>query len=563
MIQAALAGDGQTLMVRAGALDTSRMRTLPGVRKARGRPDEWEVPVDLDVLHQLRAMGAMLDDQVTDIFYRLSKVQRWIEATKVAGQVEPLKPPPLKPGVRLYQHQVRAYNLALVLQAFAALMDMGTGKSITTVAVAGRRFVDGKIKRLLVVAPTSVVAVWPREFDQFAAFPHRVGVLTGTKERRLQVLRQLAAPPLPGEPEPLRVAVINYESTWRLIDELLAFAPDMVVCDESQRIKNHSAEQSKALHKIGETVRYRMILTGTPVQNNPLDFFSQYKFLNPAIFGTNYYSFRNRYALMGGPNNHMVLAYKNLEELTRKAHSIAYRVTKEECLDLPEQTFETRYVELPKQAADTYRQIKRDSYAALASGEVTANNVLLRMLRLQQLTGGYLKLDADDKAKPNNTAKLDALRDILEDYVLSAGGKLVIFARFVPEITAIGKLLDKLKIGHAAIWGDIPIDERGPLVQRFQTDPECKVFVAQIQTAGLGITLTAANTAVYYSLDFNLAAYQQSLARIHRIGQRNACTYIHLVVPGTIDQLILDALGRKEELARSVVDNWQTYFEEE
>ena len=143
---------------------------------------------------------------------------------------------------------------------------------------------------------------------------------------------------------------------------------------------------------------------------------------------------------------------------------------------------------------------------------------------------------------------------------MATGKKLVIFARFRPELDVIEKLLKKKKVGYGMIYGDIKLDVRGDIVKDFQTNPATKVFLAQIDTAGLGITLTAADTCVYYSVNFNYAAYSQSLARIHRIGQRNRCTYIHLVVEKTVDEQILKALARKEDLAKTVVDEWRQFF---
>ena len=134
------------------------------------------------------------------------------------------------------------------------------------------------------------------------------------------------------------------------------------------------------------------------------------------------------------------------------------------------------------------------------------------------------------------------------------------FCRFRPEIDLIQKLMEKKKIQYRSICGGVKIDDRGPIVADFQEKPEIKVFLAQIETAGLGITLTAADTCVYYSENFNYASYSQSLARIHRIGQRNACTYIHLIVEKTVDEVILKALARKEDIAKTVVDNWKAYF---
>ena len=417
----------------------------------------------------------------------------------------------------------------------------------------------GAIEKVLIVAPTSVCAVWPKEFEDAATFKFKVNVLLGDKRQRIRELEALKAFPF----KALKVAVINYESTWRegIIETLMDWKPDMVIADESQRIKTHDAQQSKAMHRLGDIAKYKLILSGTPGQNNAIDIFSQYRFLDPTVFGMNYYAFRGRYAIMGGFSNRQIVGYKDLDELIRKEHSIAYRVTKEEALDLPEQTFITRNIRMDTKDKNLYDQIRKNSFAELESGgQITAPTVLTKLLRLQQFTGGFIQTDDGNKPELVFRGKLNALEDILDDYVIDAGKKLVVFCRFRPEIDLIQKLLEKKKIKYCSIYGDIKIDDRGAIVKEFQNNPDVKVFLAQIDTAGLGITLTAADTCVYYSVNFNYAAYSQSLARIHRIGQRNRCTYIHLVVEKTIDETVLKALAKKEDLAKTVVDDWKQFF---
>ena len=417
----------------------------------------------------------------------------------------------------------------------------------------------GAIEKVLIVAPTSVCAVWPKEFEDAATFKFKVNVLLGDKRQRIRELEALKAFPF----KALKVAVINYESTWRegIIEALMDWKPDMVIADESQRIKTHDAQQSKAMHRLGDIAKYKLILSGTPVQNNAIDIFSQYRFLDPTVFGMNYYAFRGRYAIMGGFSNRQIVGYKDLDELIRKEHSIAYRVTKEEALDLPEQTFITRNIRMDTKDKNLYDQIRKNSFAELESGgQITAPTVLTKLLRLQQFTGGFIQTDDGNKPELVFRGKLNALEDILDDYVIDAGKKLVVFCRFRPEIDLIQKLLEKKKIKYCSIYGDIKIDDRGAIVKEFQNNPDVKVFLAQIDTAGLGITLTAADTCVYSSVNFNYAAYSQSLARIHRIGQRNRCTYIHLVVEKTIDETVLKALAKKEDLAKTVVDDWKQFF---
>lgn len=449
-----------------------------------------------------------------------------------------------------------------VNKGFGLLFEMGCGKTLTAIAIAGAGYQMGKVERLLIVAPTSVVAVWPKELQEYAKFKYTCKTLLEEKKQRIKQIDDLLKFPF----KALKVAVINYESTWRpeILEKLKEFDADMVIADESQRIKTYDAAQSKAMHELGDQARYKLILSGTPVQTAAIDIWSQYRFLDKTVFGDNFFKFRGRYAIMGGYGNKKIVGYKDLEGLIKKEHSIAFRVTKDEALDLPEQTFETRKIQFSQKEKNLYERIKKDSYAELdGGGHITATTVLTRLLRLQQLAGGFLVQDDAQKPQLVSRAKLDALGDIIEDYVIGSGKKLVIFARFIAEVKAIMELADKVlpkELKQVAIYGDIKKEDRGDIVKQFQEDPKTVLFIGQIDTAGTGITLTAADTCVYYSKNFNYATYSQSLSRIHRIGQRNCCTYIDLEIEGTIDELISKALSRKEDMAKTVVDNWRDFF---
>lgn len=553
---------GVVTIAELSNLDFQRLKNISGLRW--NRTTRCMVgPVSLNLLDGLARYYKLPADMETKR-QRLGKTRREIDAERLAEDPAPLLPYPVK--ANLYKHQIRGANMALrafgALDAktpgggFGELFEMGCGKTLTTIAVAGALYNLGKIDRVLVVAPTSVCSVWPYDLNQFATFPWEARVLLGDKKKRLKALNELENWPF----KALRIAVINYESTHRegIFEALAAYKPDLIVCDESQRIKNPSAAQSKALHKLGDAAPFRMILSGTPVQNNAVDLYSQYRFLDPAVYGANFYAFKNRYCIMGGYGQHQIVGYRNMDELVEKEHSVAYRVTKEECLDLPQQTFINRYVQFTDAEQAIYEQLRKSSFLELETGEnVTATTILTMYLRLMQLTGGFLTADESTRPKQVNTAKLDALADIVDDYVVDAGKKLVIFARFRAEIAAIENLLRLRKIQYGSIYGDVPMEERGKIVEDFQTNPDTKVFVAQIQTAGLGITLHAASTAVFYSYDYNYANYAQALARIHRIGQRLPVTYIHLVVDGSIDEKILAALENKEDMAKTVVDSWR------
>ena len=459
-----------------------------------------------------------------------------------------------------YRHQIEAYEYACGLFGLppggamrsggcALLMEMGTGKTITSIAITGALSNAGRIRRVLIVAPLSILGVWEEEFQKFAAFPYALAVLTGPGSRKLDILRHMTG-------AVLQVVVVNYESAWRMEKDLAAWRPDLIIADEGHKIKTHNIAASKAMHRLGAKAGYRLLLTGTVITNKAIDVFSQFKFVNPAIFGQSFYAFRSRYFDMVGYGNHTPVLKKSMEsELTEKLHSISYRATKAECLDLPETTDVIRQVELEPAALRVYRGLVKESYAELSSGEVTAPNILTRLLRLSQLTGGFIGNDETAAVEQISAAKLSALEDIL-DGAAAEGKKLVIIARFIPEIRAICGLLKKRGLRYCYITGEVK--NREEQVSAFQNDPAVMAFVGQIATAGLGITLTAASTMVFYSLDYSMSNFEQTKARIHRVGQRMPCTYLYLVARGTVDEKVLKALKDKADLARTLVDDYRS-----
>lgn len=530
---------------------------------------EWVLPYALDVWQGLLMAipGIEGDAAVKKDFEAPVAVEK-----KIVSDIGPM---PLKAGITPFEHQYAAYAEAMTLFhqgrcGYGFFFEMGCGKSLTAVAVAGQLYLEQQVRTVLIVAPLSVIPVWPREFGDYAGYPYSVTVLDDrSRKKKLEKLK--AAKGKPG----LCVVAINYESCWRLEDELLAFGFDMVIADEGQRIKDPLSKQSKALHHLGDQARYKLNLTGTPVSNSPLDYFSQYRFMDREIFGESWYAFRGTYAFMGQGTNHatgktysQVIGYRNLGDLVTKAHSIAYRVTKEQALDLPDQLDETLYCHFEPPAARAYKDLVKDSIAELDNlPAVTAQHVITQLLRLSQICGGFVKLDTEGyendpnagKLIPISQAKIKLFEELLGDLLAVEGKKVVVFARFTAEINRLREVLEKQlgTDGYRMIDGSVPKDVRGEYVEDFQKNPTIRVFLAQIQTAGLGITLTAADTTVYYSTDYSYAAYEQSRARTHRIGQKNNCTYLHLVVKDTVDEKILEALSQKKSIADLCVDNYQ------
>ena len=451
-----------------------------------------------------------------------------------------------------YRHQIEAYTFALKRLmnggGAALLMEMGTGKTLTAIAIVGALLLLTGIQRVLIVAPLSIVGVWRDEFERFAGFEYDLAVLEGSVAKKADTLRHLTG-------KRLQVAVVNYESSWRMEQDLMKWHLDMIICDEGHKIKTHNISASKTLHRLAARAAYRLLLTGTVITNKPVDVFSQYKFADPRIFGNSFYQFRNRYFDMVGYGGYTPVMKRYMEaEFMQKLHSIAYRVTKAECLDLPETTDVIQRIDLEPDAQRLYRQLVKDSYAELSRDVVTTTNVLTRLLRLMQLTGGFLSGDENPAAEQVSMAKLNALNELI-DSALENGQKVVVIARFIPEIRAITKMLGRKGLDYAQISGEVK--DRDDQVARFQNDPECRVFVGQVATAGMGITLTAANLMVFYSLDYSMSNYDQCKARIHRVGQHHPCTYVHLVARGTVDEKVLRALRDKSNIAKQLVDDYR------
>lgn len=458
---------------------------------------------------------------------------------------------------KMFSHQIDAAQYALRLfgvtdgeqssSGAALLMSMGTGKTLTAIAIAGALYEQGLIERILIVAPLSVLPVWEEEYKRFADYPYRLTILKGTPDKKRKQIDDAAG-------EGCRILVTNYESCWRLERELNDFGPHLIIADEGHKIKDGQAKQSKAMHRLGDRARYKLLLTGTVITNREVDVWSQYRFVNPDIFGRQFLLFRRTFFEMGGYQNHVPIFKEEMrDEFARRMHSIAYRVTTEEALDLPPYTDEIRPVELEADALRLYQDIERKSFAELKDSEVTAANVLTRLLRLLQITGGHITDDVGT-IRTVSTAKLAALEDIL-DAAQAEGRKVAVIARFTAELDDIEAMLKRKHIGYAVIRGGTK--ERGQEVSRFQNDPECSVFLGQIACAGLGLTLTAASLMVFYSWDYSLANHDQARARIHRAGQNRSCHYIYLAARGTIDRRVIRALREKQDLAKAIVDEWR------
>jgi SNF2 family DNA or RNA helicase len=362
----------------------------------------------------------------------------------------------------------------------------------------------------------------------------------------------------------VKMFVMNVEafSTPRGTDAAEAFLyqnPDnLVIVDESTTIKNRKASRTKNITRLRRLSKYRRILTGSPITKSPMDLFSQCDFLNEKALGFNsYFAFQARYAnvqrkTMGHRSFQQIVGYRRLDELSIKLDTFSNRVLKEDCLDLPEKVYTRREVELTPEQLKLYTQMKKLALAKLESGDLaTTASVLTQVMRLHQICCGFLQPD-EGEIQPLANNRLKELLAISEE----VQGKAIIWASWTHDIQQIADAL-RDRFGPdsvATYYGGTPQDERQDIVTKFQDkDSPLRFFIGQPRTGGYGITLTAANTVVYYSNSYDLEIRLQSEDRAHRIGQTNKVTYIDLVSPGTIDEKILKALRQKIDIAGQVL----------
>ncbi|OUW93011.1 MAG: hypothetical protein CBD88_07740 [Flavobacteriales bacterium TMED228] len=459
-----------------------------------------------------------------------------------------------------YAHQITALEKSWNKESYAYFMEMGTGKTKVLIDNAAMLYDKGKINGLLIVAPKGVIGTWYNN-ELPTHLPDHIENVTILWQSNITKKQQEKLETLFEVEESLHILVMNVEALstdkgMKFAEKFLSCHETMVAIDESTTIKNPKANRTKNILSLTSKAKYRRIMTGSPVTKNPLDLFSQCYFLDPFHLNhDSYYSFRMRYAIMktaniAGRKIQLVNGFKNLGELSDKLKPFSYRVLKEDCLDLPDKIFIKRQISLTHDQLKVYDQMKEKALAILNGKVVSTKNALTQIMRLHQITCGHFSSD-DGVTQPIKNNRITELMDVLEE----TEGKAIIWAHYQYDITEIIKAVTK-KYGEESIvdyYGLTPQEERQPNIKRFQDDPKCRFMVGTPSTGGYGITLTAANTVIYYSNGYDLEKRLQSEDRAHRIGQKKSVTYVDLMADNTVDEKIVKALRRKISIASEVL----------
>lgn len=463
-------------------------------------------------------------------------------------------------SMQFYAHQHTGKDLFKQNPFFANFGEPGTGKTAQAIVAAD----ELEIRRMLVVCPSSLVLNWSDEIKMWST-RWRIVLLVGTVKQKLKLIAEGLKRAADGE----AVAMItNYESVQFKVSEVerkkakaerramrnenevlkaLTGRWGVVIADELHRVKNGKSMTAKGLKLLSRTALRRWGMTGTPMTNTPLDVWSQIDFLRPGYLQTSFYAFRARYAnVYNGAGFPKITGHCHQEELKALVDKISYRVIKSECLDLPPKIKKVIPIQMTPATEKIYRQMADEMIAQIGNETVLAQTALVQMIRLQQITSGYIGLE--DKTNEHvGTDKIDALKDLLEDI---GHEHVIIMSRFAADMP---RIRDALAASYeiVEISGAIDREARNVALKRFQ-DVHKKpcILIATLQAAGVGLTLTRASQIVYYSRDFNYVNAVQSQDRIDRIGQTaEKIVYYDLVCRGTIDEYVNKVFTKKKVLA--------------
>ena len=451
-----------------------------------------------------------------------------------------------------YEHQRNALNDSAEKTEWAYFMEMGTGKTKVTIDNIAYLYLQRKITSVLIIAPKSVYTNWESEIETHMPDVLKYKIYKWNIDKPKDYFKMDESPDL-------KIFLINVEalSTKRgyqaCVEYLLKNKLNFVALDESTTIKNRSAKRTKNILSLAKVSHIKRILTGSPITKSPLDLFTQCAFLSPELLGFHsYLAFRNRYAEMTdipvGSGRYISIPkyYKRLDELEEKMKSFATRIRKDQCLDLKPKVRSKRYIELEGDGKKIYERLKHHALAIVEDSTISFSNKLTEIIKLHQVCNGFTKND-DGEIMQLHKSKLNALDEILEE----TDGKVIIWANYLYNIHEIKDFLTK-KYGEdstVCIYGAVDVEDRQDAVKRIQEDEKTRFLVANPTTGGFGLTLTACNTVIYFSNNYNLEVRMQSEDRAHRLGQKGTVVYIDIVARGTLDEAIMKSLTSKGQIA--------------
>ena len=513
-----------------------------GLWSSRGRFEDLIPAIEI-VPEEVTVFADALDfiDREVERADMLARERDWLVQVKAGSFDQNLL------SVPLYDYQLRG-AIFLASRGRSILGDdMGLGKTLQTLAAVELLARERDVGRVLVVAPSSVKYQWETEIRRFTR--RAVQVIDGTPDDRID-----------GYAEPTFYRLVNYEQVVRDRDRINAWKPDVIVLDEAQRIKNWESKTSKEVKKLWS--RYAIVLTGTPLENKLEELYSIVQFVDERRFGPAFQFLHDHRVL---DDNGNLTGYRHLDRIREKLEPIFLRRTRGEVLtQLPARTDSTVFVEL----SDEQRLPYEDQKLALARllqkshpSEIDRKRILAALTNMRLVCDSTHLFDKET----NHSPKLDEFAELVLDLVpLAPGGraardegetpgerntmhKLVVFSQWETMIQLAAAVLDRLGVGYTLLHGGLPGKDRKAVLDRFNTDASCRVFLST-DAGGTGLNLQVADTVVNLELPWNPAVLEQRIARVHRLGQSRPVRVVNFVTRGTIEERVLRTLEQKQAL---------------
>lgn len=476
-----------------------------------------------------------------------------------------------------YKHQAEEFFKSRNMPVAAIHWDPGLGKTKLVIDTAAWAWQNGAINGMLVIAPNKVHTNWltrelPVHLPDYVECERLVwGTMKYTTKKFQRAFDRLL------KTDKFAVMAVNVEAfssgkAAEFVEKFVRSRTVLGVVDESTRIKNPKAKRTKQILKLSKHMAMRRILTGTPVTKSPFDLYAPFQFLDKDIIGfKNYFAFCHYYGIFQKEKNwgtgqeyEKLIQYMNLDELKAEIAPYTFERKKEDCLDLPEKINRVFYVQPTEEQKKLYIETANSLYLEYEGEEISTQIAIVRLLRLQQINGGFLPKPEEshewiDLQKGN--PKMDALMELVQD--VPEDQKVIIWARFIPELKMAQQRIEEMFPGSTGLYiGDTTSKERDKIIDEFENpDSKLRFFIGSPGAGGIGLTLNQASHVFRLSNSFDLEERIQSDDRNYRIGQKNNVVYTDLVIPGTIDDSVLEALIQKVSIAQMMSEGKITVLE--
>jgi SNF2 family DNA or RNA helicase len=539
---------------------SDKIRDIPN-RRWDGRNRCWSVPAIKSNVEYIRKNlydGVEYDEGVREYVDQLISD---FEAKKSGTAVDRFPAwYPFKTQPR--QKQLEALNKVYGMESVALFMEMRTGKTKVIIDLASAKRMQAEVDRVLIICPLSIRKNWVREIEIHAPFPVDVHLLDSSKPKLFN--KWLS------EKHDFKWLIVGVESlaAGSAIKYTEQFALSsyklMTVVDESSKIKGHAAIRAKNCVRLARMSAYRVVMTGTPISHGPMDLFMQFEFLDPDIIGIgDFYSFRKRYAVMGGYEEKQIVGYQNIDELMEMLEPFVFQVRKDEVFpDAPKKIYIRREVPLSDRQKELYRKVKKEGLAEIGDKVMIVQNALEKMLRLQEITGGSVSFRADPETEaltkkkyirqrvdgPN--PKLSELMEVVQEYT----GQTIVWCAFREEIAMVSEALRKAFGDDQVVelHGDVDEAARDYNVNVAFQGGKARFLVGNTSTGGMGLTMHAAENEIYFSNSFNYTDREQSEERAFGPHKTNGTVIVDIVAEKTVDEHILEALIQKKDVSEYV-----------